>query len=100
MTKPLAGTFFRRPVFLRVFIILFLAGIPILFPRDRAVVSFRLFSSPSSLFALDEQQFRVIVATAHAVESGRAMENWRARPRVGSRMKATSAAAIAASSCK
>lgn len=34
-----------------------------------------------------------------AGESG-AMANWRARPRADSRMKATSAAAIAASSCQ
>jgi hypothetical protein len=48
-------------VFLRISIFLFLAGIPILFPRNRAVVSLRLFSSPSSRFALGGQQFRVVL---------------------------------------
>jgi hypothetical protein len=74
---PLVRFFLRRPVFLRVFIFLFLAGIPILFPCDRAVVSFCLFSSPSSQFTLDEQQFRVIVATAHAVEWQGSLERWK-----------------------
>jgi hypothetical protein len=39
----------------------FFAGIPIPFPRDRAVVSFRLFSSLGSRFALGEEQFRVVL---------------------------------------
>jgi hypothetical protein len=63
-------------VFLQVFIFLFLDGIPILFSRDRAVISFRLFSSPNSQIALDEQQFRVIVATTHAVEWQGSPERW------------------------